>query len=47
LQAWLGLACAPLLSIDASYVSLKLDHGLVGGGAQRIRAPTPLSSSTW
>jgi len=29
LQAWLGLACAPLLSVDASYVSLRLDHGLL------------------
>ena len=29
LKAWLGQACAPLLSIDASYVSLRLDHGLL------------------
>ena len=29
LEAWLGQACAPLLSFDASYVSLKLDHGLL------------------
>jgi hypothetical protein len=29
LEAWLGQACAPLMSIDASYVWLKLDHGLL------------------
>jgi hypothetical protein len=29
LEAWLGLACAPLASIRASYVSLVLDHGLL------------------
>ncbi len=29
LEAWLGLACAPLLSVSASYISLKLDHGLL------------------
>ena len=28
-EAWLGLACAPLTAISASYVSLTLDHGLL------------------